>query len=105
MEEMVQAFKSYPVPVVITELDVRLDNLGPNVSSANKLRLQAQLYSLAIQAAINSGNVKEISFGEAGDKYSWFVVTMNSPNADATVFDAEFNPKVSYYASLKALLN
>jgi len=102
--EIIQAIQSYGIPVVITELDVRLDNLPATVSEVDKQKIQAQIYSQTIQAAVKSGKVKEISIGEAGDKYSWFVEWMNSPNAEATVFDNNFNPKISYYSVLKALL-
>ena len=58
-----------------------------------------------VEAAIKSGNVKEISFGQVGDKYSWFVEWMASTKADGMLFDDEFRPKLSYYAVLKAFLH
>jgi GH35 family endo-1,4-beta-xylanase len=104
-DEIVQAMRAYGVPVVITELDVRLDQLPATLSEADKQKIQAQVYSDAIEAAVKSGNVKEISIGEAGDKYSWFAEWENSPNAHATIFDDEFNPKISYYAISRELLD
>jgi GH35 family endo-1,4-beta-xylanase len=104
-DEIIQAIKSYGIPVVITELDVRVDNLPADVPKLERQKIQAQIYAQVIRAAIKSGNVKEISIGEAGDKYSWFVQYMNSPLAYATPFDDEFNPKISYYAMLKELLD
>jgi len=104
-DDIIQTIQAYKVPVVITELDVRLDSLAANVSKANRLKIQAQIYTTVIEAAIKSGNVKEISFGQVGDKYSWFVEWMGSPNANGMLFDNEYNPKLSYYAVLKEFLH
>jgi GH35 family endo-1,4-beta-xylanase len=104
-DDIIQTIQAYKVPVVITELDVRLDSLAANVSESDRLKIQAQIYTTVIEAAIKSGNVKEISFGQVGDKYSWFVEWMGSPNADGMLFDNEYNPKLSYYAVLKEFLH
>jgi GH35 family endo-1,4-beta-xylanase len=102
-DEVIAAVKEYSVPVVITELDVRLDSLPKGTSDTEKQKIQARLYARAIGAAVESGQVKEISIGEAGDKYSWFGQWMNSPDAHATPFDDQFHPKIAYYAMLKEL--
>lgn len=105
VDDVIQTINAYKAPVVITELDVRLDSLAANVSESDRLKIQAQIYTTLVEAAIKSGNVKEISFGGVGDKYSWFVEWMGVPKADGMLFDDEYNPKLSYYAVLKEFLH
>ena len=40
-DDVIQAIKAYQIPVVMTELDVRLDSLAANVSEADRLKIQA----------------------------------------------------------------
>ncbi len=104
-KEIIDAIQSYGIPAVITEADVRLDHLPTSMSEAQKQKIQADIYKTIINAAIKSAKVKSISFWDTGDKYSTFEHWDNIPNAEATAFDDNFNPKPAYYSMLQALIS
>jgi endo-1,4-beta-xylanase len=96
--ELLEAIKSYDLPVHLTELDVDLRNITG--TAQERLELQAQVYSEIIDTALKSGNCKHITFWGFGDKYSWLEQTAfnGSDQADPTLFDDDLNPKPGYFS-------
>lgn len=118
-QDIISTMKGYNLPVKITELDVDLTGINgtddelrrfgidPNLVSpkADKRALiQAKIYSDVVGACIGSGVCQEINFWEIGDQYSWLEKSQNRPNADATLYTDQLQPKASYYEVLKAFL-
>lgn len=105
--DMLQAFRAYNMPVYITECDVSLVKM--DVSKEQKYLIQADIYRSLVEAALESGVCKSISFWGAGDKYSWLEKpefaqhAAAGPDADPTLFDDQLNPKPAYFAVLSTL--
>lgn len=103
-EDLIRTMNNYGLPIYITELDIDLSGFPTTMSEKEKLIKQAKIYTDILDAAIQSGVCKRITFWDMGDKYSWLEVYQNKPNADPTLFDSQFNPKPAYYAILQKLL-
>ncbi|MGC8959265.1 MAG: endo-1,4-beta-xylanase, partial [Chloroflexia bacterium] len=99
-DEIIQAMRSYGVPVFITELDVDISNL----SSDYRLLTQAQIYHTIFSAALESGVCYGIFMFQMGDKYSWLETDLGKPNADPTPYTDNLDPKPAFYAMIAALL-
>ena len=100
-EDLIDAMKYYGVPIYITELDV--DLTGVNANNTERLILQAEIYKTIMEAALESGVCKSFIVFGIGDKYSWLEEELNKPNADATLYDDNFDPKPAFYAIKQAL--
>jgi len=99
-DNLISVFKSYGVPVVITELDVDMSKyLG---SDDEKYLKQAEIYRIIICACIESNVCDGITFWEPGDSNNWRESVSNS-SADASFLDDNLNPKPAYYAMLAEL--
>jgi endo-1,4-beta-xylanase len=85
----IKEFQSVYGSVVITELDVIDDPDNPTAQSAT--------YEAVIKTALENGVKKIIIFGVT-DKDSW------KPKEQPLLFDENLQPKLSYYAVMKALL-
>lgn len=106
-EDLVKAFKSYGLPIYITEFSVNMRNVKG--SPAKRSAIQAEIYRTAITACLESGVCKAFVNFQIGDKFSVWennqFLPYFSPNADPTPFDDNLNPKMAFYAELQALLN
>jgi endo-1,4-beta-xylanase len=96
--------------VVITELDV--DDRGAPADFAERDRMVAEIYARYLAVALDSAAVAAVVTWGLVDPYSWY----NSPYFKdykrddrlpqrPLLFDADFNPKPSFYATLHALEN
>ena len=85
VESLVENFRSWDIPVYITELDVPTSNA----------MLKAHIFSNIIGAAIESGVVRQINFWGLGSA-SW--------QEDATLFDSNNQPNLSYFEVLKIVI-
>lgn len=100
-QAMIQAFKSYGIPVAITELDVNMSYAKGDVQEQNII--QAGIYKDIFTACLDSGVCHEINFWGVGDKYSWYVNQQNIPNARPTILNDDLSPKLAYYAITQVL--
>jgi len=100
--QLIEAFRSYRVPVFITELEVNMSQ-APELSKEEILKKQAEIYRTVIQAALDSGVCKQIYFWDVNDQYSWLVRILGYPKeAMPTLFDG-YTPKPAYFAVKKVL--
>lgn len=97
-QELIETMRSYGIPVYITELDVDLRNMGG--TDEERFNKQAEIYKTVVEAALESGMCRQITFWGIGDKYSWLEQPQfnGSKNADPTIFDDNLEPKPAYYA-------
>jgi endo-1,4-beta-xylanase len=104
-EDIVNTLRSYGIPVYITEFQVIMTNFKGN--KEQRLLRQAEIYKMVCQAIIESGVSNTIIFFNQSDKVSPWENDPNlpqySPNADPTLFDDNYQPKLAYYAVLQAL--
>jgi len=102
-EDVAQTFKSYGVPVVITEFDYNLSLVGG--SQQERFNYQGQVYKDMITAALNPGVCQSIGFWGVGDKDSWYVFALNMPNSKPNMWDDDYQPKPAYFGVYQALLS
>jgi endo-1,4-beta-xylanase len=100
-QEIIDAMKAYELPVWVTELDINMK--GAADTPRKRLDLQAGQYREAVEACLDSGVCKTISFWEVGDQWSWLVKPTPggpevSPEAAPTLFDDNLDPKPAYKA-------
>ncbi|MDZ4159426.1 MAG: endo-1,4-beta-xylanase, partial [Anaerolineaceae bacterium] len=71
-----------------------------NVQGSNEERFakQAKIYGDVLTACINSKVCNSFTVWEIVDKYSWLEQNLGKPNADATLFDDNMQPKPAYFA-------
>jgi len=107
-EDVVSTLRSYGLPVVITEANVKLGRIE-NLPISERLLRQAQLYQKMYQVCVESGVCIGFNTLQIGDKYSVFeqphIKEFYNPNNDPTLFDDNLQPKLAYYAILSAILN
>ena len=92
--DVIATMKSYGLPVYITEIDVGLKNVPG--TPEERYAKQAQVYGDMFSACVETGMCKSFAVWGIGDKYSW--LERASPNADATLYDDNLNPKPAYFA-------
>lgn len=103
--ELIAYFKTVKektgVPVRLSELDVDIRSL----SGSDRLQKQASIYETVVRAYIKSEAGSDLNLWGIKDKDSWRENTAfgGVENADADLFDDQGNPKIAYYAVLKAL--
>lgn len=102
-EDMIAVMRSYGVPVYITESDVDLTSVPG--TRADRFKYQASIYARITDACLESGVCKSITFWGIGDKYSWLEWMLHEPNADATLYDDNLQPKPAYFAVQASLYN
>jgi GH35 family endo-1,4-beta-xylanase len=98
-EEIIAVMRSYGVPVYITEFDINQVNL----SGSNKELQQAQIAYTISSACSKSKVCNMIGFWGVYDGDTWLEYALGITNARPLPFDEEGNPKLFYYAVLKAL--
>jgi endo-1,4-beta-xylanase len=105
-EAMTKAIISYNVPVFITEADVDLRDIS--LDNKNRLTIQAEEFSKALGACLNTENCKGFYIWNLGDSGSWLEnpsLEIASPNADPTLYFDDLSPKPAFFAMLKLLEN
>ena len=98
-EEIMAVMQSYGVPVYITEFDINQVNL----SDSNEELRQAQIAYTVSSACTKSKVCKMIGFWGVYDGDTWLEYAAGLTNARPLPFDERGNPKLFYYAVLKAL--
>ena len=103
-QDLIEAFRSYGVPVYITEFDVNMSNVSESAEERNEI--QARIYREVVEACLESGVCQQIWFWDVYDKYSWLDERRGGdPKADPTMFDDNLQPKPAYYAVSVTLQN
>jgi GH35 family endo-1,4-beta-xylanase len=104
-DDVIQAMKSYGMPIYVTEFNVLMGNVAGNRSQ--KLRRQAEIYYTLTKAALLSGVCKAFVDFQTGDRFSIWVqpdFAYGNPNNMPTPFDDNLNPKLAYYTQMRALI-
>lgn len=104
IEKMVTNMKRFTdmgVEVSITEMDVDMSNFQGTAEA--KRQAQAKIYYDIIKAYVAVGGHDLSVFG-VSDGVSWFKFT-GKPDAEATILDIEYKPKLDYYAVMKAIID
>jgi GH35 family endo-1,4-beta-xylanase len=78
-------------------------NLNEDLSPCTKNLKQAAIYKDIFEACIESGVCHKINFWGVGDKYSWYVYALNTPDAHPTILNDNISPKPAYYAVIQVL--
>jgi hypothetical protein len=95
-DEIIEAFQSFELPVVISEFRVILKDIKG--SAEYREDVQAQLFRLGLEAAIESGVCREVILGGPCDG-PWDLATPSGTPSDMpNVFDSALRPKPAYYA-------
>jgi len=99
-DDLIATMRAYGVPVHITEMDVNIKDVQG--TQDERFAKQAEVYRTVMQAALDSGVCKGVSFYTVGDKYSWIetdkAYKQSSAIADPTPFDDALKPKPAYFA-------
>lgn len=93
-----QRFASLGVDVQITELDIRM----PTPPSTANLNQQATDYSNVVKACLAVSRCNDMTVWGVDDGHSWVPQTFPNQGA-ALLFDANFQPKPAFNATLQAL--
>jgi endo-1,4-beta-xylanase len=101
-QDAIKTLRGYGIPVYITEFDVDLTTIAG--SQEEKYQKQAQIYRDMIEAALESGVCRDITFWGFRDNMSWLEYDLHRPNADPTMWDDNYQPKLAYFAVYQALL-
>jgi GH35 family endo-1,4-beta-xylanase len=101
-EQVINAIRSYGVPVIITEMDVNIKDLN----ELDRFAIQAKIYMDMVDACFEAGLCAGFFLFQIGDQYSWLENGgyMGSPNSDPTILDDNLNPKPAYYAIIESFL-
>jgi GH35 family endo-1,4-beta-xylanase len=101
-EQVINAIRSYGVPVIITEMDVNIKDLN----ELNRFAIQAKIYRDMLDACFEFGPCSGFFVFQIGDQYSWLENGgyRGSSNSDPTILDDKLNPKPAYYAILRSFL-
>jgi len=102
-QDAIKTLRGYGIPVYITEFDVDLTTIAG--SQEERYQKQAQIYKDMIEAALESGVCRGITFWGDSDAHSWLEFALHRPNADATMWDDNYQPKPAYFAVYQALLS
>jgi len=101
-EQIKKILDGYKAPIVLTEFDVDLSFLSG--STLEKHILQATMYANLTGACLDTKRCERIYFyGAFPDKNSWFVLSQNEPNAQATLWDDNSQRKAAFYAIVQVL--
>jgi GH35 family endo-1,4-beta-xylanase len=103
--QVIEAMKSYGVPVYVTEFDVKMD--GFQGTSAEKEKAQAEIYQKMIAAAVRSEVVRQFNIFGLVDRLSVWEAPGRfggSIDADPLILHDDFSPKQSYYGMLAGIL-
>ncbi|MDZ7343705.1 MAG: endo-1,4-beta-xylanase [candidate division KSB1 bacterium] len=100
--DVMNTMRHYGLPVHVEEFDVNLQTISG--SPKKRFAWQAQIYQTMMEAAIESGVCESFTVWGTGDKNSWYEKNLGQANADATLFDDDYNKKPAYYAMSSALL-
>jgi hypothetical protein len=93
--EMTEVFKSYPVPVMISELDANTEQYA---GQADRFLIQAERVKGVLQAALDSGSTFINLWGGFPDDLGWL-----GPQAASTPWAAGWVEKPMYFEILRSL--
>lgn len=103
---VIDAMRSYGLPVIVTEFDVNLKDVAG--SDSERYAYQASMYSEALTAALYSNVCEEFIVFQTGDQFSVWEDPAQGPNyspkADPTPFYDDLSPKPAYFA-MRDVLN
>lgn len=103
----IQKYNSLGIEIDITELDIRLNEGLSNLTSEEKLILQARIYQEIIKVARQEG-IDHITVWGISDRDSWLENTnVGGPNAlesNPLLFNDSDNIKPAFFGALKGLL-
>ncbi len=104
LKAQITRYKAIGIEVILPEMDISMHGVGG--SDASRFQLQSQIEYDVILALLESG-VKNISHFGGDDKLNWKQSAVNGggPDALATPFDQNGNPKLNYYEDLKAIID
>jgi endo-1,4-beta-xylanase len=97
-----QRFAALGVRIYITEFDVDLQRIPG--TQAERWAYQAEIYGEMMAACLESGVCDSFATWGIDDPGSWLPNFVGEPNAEALMFDANFEPKPAYFAVRDALL-
>jgi endo-1,4-beta-xylanase len=94
--DMIASFRSYGVPVYLTEITV--DMTGVQGTLDEVLKKQADIYRDVASACIESGVCKSMAVFGFRDSDSFLVTDRKRMDSRAMLFDDNYNPKPAYFA-------
>jgi len=94
--ENIKFFQNVGLDVYVTELDIRMDNMG-EYTLAERLQIQSRAYKSIMETALDSGIYNITVFG-VWDKHSWFELVHGIEDADPLLFDEDLRPKPAFFA-------
>lgn len=93
--ENLQRYKKAEIPVYITEFDVDISQVTGD--EAERQDVKAKIYQEALDSYLASGTGNSFCMFGFSSAVSWM------PDADANIFDKNYQPQSSYYAVSKVL--
>jgi len=99
-DEILQTFKSYPVPAYPSSIDINISSYKDN---PNKFIIQAKKAQILLQASIDAGAPYISFWGNFPDEHSWIETMLGKPDADATPWSTGWTEKPFYFEILRTL--
>ncbi|MPM19257.1 hypothetical protein SDC9_65678 [bioreactor metagenome] len=100
-EQMEQVFKTYPVPVFPSSIDI---NTSAYKDDPHRFLIQAQKLATVLQASLDSGTPFISFWGDFPDSKSWLETICGYPDADATPWTDSWQEKPMYFTAESVLL-
>ena len=100
-EEMEQVFKTYPVPVFPSSIDI---NTSAYKDNPQRFLIQAQKLKDVLQASIDSGAPYISFWGDFPDSKSWLETLLGYSDADATPWTDSWQEKPMFFTAESVLL-
>ncbi|WP_199729799.1 endo-1,4-beta-xylanase [Tessaracoccus sp. OH4464_COT-324] len=103
MRENLARFDALGLETAFTEVDVRMKLPADGVPTPQQLKTQADYYGATLDACLAVSKCRSFTVWGFNDSYSWVPVFFQGTGA-ATVMDADYKRKPSYYELLSRLL-
>jgi hypothetical protein len=100
-EQMEQVFKSYPVPVFPSSIDI---NTSAYKDNPQRFLIQAQKLKDVLQASIDVGAPYISFWGDFPDSKSWLVTMLGDKDAAATPWTDTWQEKPMFFTATSVLL-
>lgn len=98
---VIDTFRSYGVPVYVTEFDVDMRNVEGTKSE--RFAIQALIYGDMLEACLESEVCVSFTVWGMNDKYSWAELKVGALNSDPLPFDEELRRKPAHTALARSL--